>query len=202
MKKLPLILILFIGVFTPLASTALYFLWSPDAHTNIGELLPVQRAPLAAWQVAADDWQGQWLLLTAAELDERGECNEACQQQVCRAHTLRLILPGAYVRLQPLWLVRRGESPSDNMPYPSDCREGTEQTQARVKDINIREGVALIHGELSTLPAGHKSGALYLIDPDKNWAMRFSKELTLYDIRKDVKKLTRLSKGRKFFKDN
>lgn len=208
MKKLPLILIVLIAVVTPLASTAFFYLWTPREQTNIGELLPAHPAPLAEWRAAdgtpttAAHWAGQWLLLTAMPQTDAGGCDAFCQQQLCRIHTLRLILPGAYVRLQPLWLLPRGAlsgSPPDKIFYASDCGEGGEQLQTRVREIDVRAGVATVYGALQTLPAGHTPGAIYLIDPDKNWVLRFAPNLPISAIRKDVSKLMRLSKGRKFF---
>ena len=41
----PLILILAIGILTPLLSTALFFAWRPETQLNAGELLPASTVP-------------------------------------------------------------------------------------------------------------------------------------------------------------
>lgn len=197
-NKLPLLLILFIGVVTPLASTALFFVWRPAEQTNHGEILPPLPPPAArragGEEFSLSQWRGYWVLLAAGG----GDCGEKCRQRLCRMRQLRLMLPGNYLRLRRAWLVTDEQPPPAAMMEKSDCGEVADPAlSARAATTDSLDGVEMLFGEAAGLPPAPRPAAdyLYLLDPSGVWAMRFSPELTPYQIRQDMARLLKLSKG-------
>lgn len=197
--RLPLLLILLIGVLTPLLSTALFYLWRPAQQVNAGEVLPPQ--PLAAVQWRAVDgaafspqqWRGDWVLAAASG----GACDARCRRRLCQMRQLRLMLPGHYLRLRRAWLITDDAAPPAELWQETGCGElDNPQLQAAREDSLA--GVQLLYAPPQTLPPSTASADyLYLIDPAGVWAMRFPPQLGIYDIRRDLRRLLRISKGRK-----
>ena len=191
----PLILILAIGILTPLLSTALFFAWRPETQLNAGELLPASTVP-KHWrnetgQTPATVWRGQWVLLFAGG----GACDENCRKRLCQMRQLRLMLPGHYYRLRRVWLITDDRPPPSSLMQESHCGEAVaEQHDART--VETLDDVEQWFGSVADLPA-KDGGDLYLIDPAGIWVMRFPAEVGLYRIRRDLSRLFRLSKGRK-----
>lgn len=200
--RAPLILILLIGIMTPVGATLLYYFAPPESRVSVGEILPPQQTP-AKWQLA----NGKWTLLLASE----GECGEQCIKRLCQMRQLRLMLPGHYLRVQRAWLRPQSHTPAngnnhkEELPelYAStDCGEERAAEYApSAEEANITAEVLSLTGDLNTLPAPApgkvQSDYLYLSDPAGVLAMRFPPELTAYQIRKDLAKLLKISKGRR-----
>lgn len=200
MKRLPLVLIIAIAVLTPLLSTGFYFWWQPRQTTHLGELLPP--APLATdgWSAAAREaaaaWRGHWVLVSGGG----GGCDAACRQRLCRMRALHLALPGAYQRLRRAWWVSDGQAAAEAILMPSDCGEGGAEVAARAREVDVLDGVDVVLAA-GGLPAGGDEAAIYLLDADGTWVIRFAPTLTIYEMRQDIGKLLKLSKGRKFFRE-
>ncbi|MGI9306829.1 MAG: hypothetical protein ACR2P5_05935 [Gammaproteobacteria bacterium] len=198
MKRLPLILILCAGISAPLAATLLFYFAPPQTATARGEILPPRQTP-APWALDG----GKWTLLFA---DNGGGCGATCQKRLCQMHRLRLMLPGHYLRMQRAWLRPNpqnndaAESDADNIAVSSDCGEARAAVfAAAAKTIKPAKGVLQIRGAAADLPAPAAGLAredyLYLIDPSGVWAMRFAPRLGIYDIRQDLARILKLSKG-------
>ena len=202
----PLWLILAIGVLTPFLSTALFFFWQPDEQVNNGEILPPTAVAGEDWHIAGgnafslDEWRGQWVLLIGGD----GVCDAACQKRLCRIRQMRLLLPGHYLRLRRVWLVTDNTPPPDSLPQAGDCGEVSNVAiRERVRQEDVLLGVDKVFGGVDSLPAGGGRAAtdyIYLIDPAGVWVMRFSPELTPAQIRQDMARLLKLSKGRRLIK--
>lgn len=209
-QKLPLLLILLIGVLTPLLSTALFFFWRPAAQVNIGEVLPPQPLPAAGWRTVGaaagefspQEWRGDWVLLMAGG----AACDDICRRRLCQMRQLRLMLPGNYLRLRRAWLITDEAAPPQEILQETGCGELPAEGGLQAPQEDTLDGVELLHAAAETLPAGAAGGAsgaaaesyLYLVDPTGIWAMRFAPDLGIYQIRKDIKRLLRISKGLKF----
>lgn len=204
-SRLPIILILAIGLCTPIASTLLYFWWTPDSYSNVGTVLtpnpisPTWQRTNAANVAAGDspDWAGKWVILTASG----GACGAACQQNLCQARQLHHMLYGHYFRVQRAWLVTDNTPPPETIRQNNDCGVvDADLLQDHVKSVETLEEVAVVHGAAATLPLGDGAAPddyLFLIDPQGRWAMRFTADTDIYKVRQDIKRLLKLSKGHK-----
>ncbi|MBE8158856.1 MAG: hypothetical protein HAW59_05645 [Betaproteobacteria bacterium] len=191
MKKLPLILMLALGILTPVAATLLFYFAPPQTHTARGEILPHRRAP-EKWNLGGE----KWTLLFAADA-----CGALCKKRLCQMRQLRLMLPGNYFRLQRAWLrppaANNAPALSDITAHPG-CGEARAAAFAgAAKKVNITEGVLQIRGGWADLPPAetlpHES-YLYLIDPSGVFALRFAPATDIYAVRKDLAKLLKISK--------
>ena len=198
-SKAPLVIIVLIAVLTPVLSTLLFFFWQPPQQVNHGELLP-PHAVAADWRDGSGKAfappLGKWTLLAAAD----GDCDAACRRRLCRMRQLRLMLPGSYQRLHRAWLVTDDATPPTTLPQATDCGEvADEAVREQAQTADSLADVQLLYGADSGLPqAATAKHYLYLLNADGVWVMRFSDELSLYEIRDDLKRLLRLSKGRRF----
>lgn len=83
----------------------------------------------------------------------------------------------------------------------SDCGEIKAQTAAikRAAKVDILNGVMIINGDNNHLPKAsdnwQRDDYLYLIDPAGRMAMRFPPTITIYNIRQDLSRLLKLSRG-------
>lgn len=196
----PLLIILFIALSAPLLSTALFYFWRPPQQVNVGELLP-PAALVADWHYADGGswtpaaWRGRWVLLSAGG----GACDADCRRRLCRIRQLRLTLPGHYYRLERAWLITDDLSPPTSLTVSADCGEAANaELRQRAREVDVLAGVDRLIGTAAALPAtAQQEEFLYLLDPAGIWVMRFSPELTLPQIRKDLSRLLKLSKGRK-----
>ena len=194
MRRLPLILIVLIGVMTPLGATLLYYFAPPQTNVAQGEVLPPQTVP-EQWGLNA----GKWTLLYASGEEA---CPPACQKRLCQMRQLRLMLPGHYFRLQRAWLRPDGADKTPLIETSIDCGEArAAEYAADAPAANVSEGVLSVRGDMTDLPSPtpphRRADYLYLIDPDGVIAMRFSPALDAYAIRKDLAKLLKIAKGRR-----
>ena len=197
MKRLSLILIIAIGILTPLVSTLLFYFSPPAKHTAIGEILPLAKTP-AAWKLN----NNKWTLLYA----NNAPCGEQCQKRLCQMRQLRLMLPGYYLKIQRAWLQNQ-PAPLPSITTSNDCGEARAANLAKTaKKVNITDGIIQIIGDIHALPSPAtnftRADYLYLIDPKGNIAMRFNPKLGAYEIRKDLAKLLKIDKGAKRTQNN
>ena len=198
MRRLPLILIVLIGVGAPAASTLLFYFSPPSASASGGELLSPTAAP-ASWNLE----KGKWTLLSASSAD----CADDCRRRLCQMRQARLMLPGAYFRLQRAWLIPPGASAPSSMSAASDCGEARAAAFAEgAPRVDVADGVARVEGDRQDLPAPEEGfrrrDYLYVIDPSGLMMMRFPPTADIYAVRRDLKKLLKLSQVRRSVRQN
>ena len=191
-RNAPLILIVAIGVGAPVLSTAMYFFWSPEARTHYGELLSPPVAVPSDWREvegAPPDWGGKWVLIRAGG----SACGGECLRALCRMRQLRLMMHGDYHRVARAWLLTDDGAPEGGLFATTDCGE-TRAAELRefAAEENVLEGVDLLRGGAEVLSAGW----LYLADPNGLLVMRYPPDADLYKIRKDFRRLLKLSRLR------
>ena len=176
-------LILAVCVVPIIASTALYYLWTPSRYVNHGELLdPVPLAGVAFTRTGGDQFDfnelnGRWVFLS---IDD-GACNDYCEKKLYLMRQIRLTQGKDADRIERVWLVRDGQRPS-------------------VEALTEYEGthaIVLVRNEgLNRFPAdGKRTDYIYLIDPLGNLMMRYPPDADPSRMKKDIAKLLRISSG-------
>ncbi|UCH50346.1 MAG: hypothetical protein JSU95_00670 [Betaproteobacteria bacterium] len=176
-------LILAICVLPVVASTLLYFLWTPTRFVNHGELLePVPLADVSlsrsdGGRFAFSELGGQWAFVSVDD----AACDEHCLKKLYLMRQIRLTQGKNSDRIERVWLVSDG-----NQPAP--------QTLQEYRDMRT---VLLSPSEsLSQFPAENsREEYIYLVDPIGNLMMRFPREVDPSRMKKDVAKLLRISSG-------
>ena len=182
-SKVTLWLILFVCVLPIVASTALYFLWTPARFVNHGELLdPVPLAEVAfsrkdGGSFSFSELDGRWSLVS---IDD-AVCSDYCATKLYLMRQIRLT-QGKYAdRIQRVWLIRDGRQPA---PETMSEYVGTHA-------IALSDQIAL-----ELFPAdGDPGDYIYLVDPVGNLMMRFPPDADPSRIKKDISKLLRVSSG-------
>jgi hypothetical protein len=176
-------LILAICVLPIVASTALYFLWTPTRFVNHGELLePVPLADVSfpvidAVSFSFGQLDGRWALVS---IDD-GACDEYCRRKLYLMRQIRLTQGKYSDRIERVWLIRNGHAPD---PQALDEYEGT-------RAIRLAQD-----GSLALFPAqSARTDYIYLVDPIGNLMMRFSRDVDPSRMKKDLAKLLRISSG-------
>ena len=186
-RNRPLILILLIGAGAPILSTTMYFLWRPDSFTHYGELISPPREIPLEWRDAEQD--GKWALLRAGP----AACGLACRRELCRMRQLRLMMHGDYQRIARGWVLTDSGAPADSLTMTTDCGEARAAgLRERATEADILSGVGLLRGGSGVLAEGW----LYVADPAGLLVMRYPPGADLYKIRKDFRRLLKLSKRR------
>lgn len=198
--KTTLFLILLVAIIPPVAATLLFFYHPPIEQTNHGDLMSPVAMPTEEWQnhdggdFSDEELRGKWVLWQAAA----GACNTHCRRRLCRMRQLRLMLPGNYFRLRRGWLLTDGQEPPNALTQGGDCGEvRAAGLQDVAQTVDVLNGVLLWRGDSKILPAAARppEDYLYLTDPAGRMVMRFPPEVTIYEIRTDLKRLLKLSKG-------
>ncbi len=208
-------MILAIALLAPLSATALFYLRPPQTATHNGEIIQAQTTlPAPSWRKAAGgkpetkQWRGKWALL---QISESPSCESECRRRLCQMRQLRLMLPGNYFRLHRAWLIKEENGDGNdntgdknkNPPPKSIIAENNcgdpRAAKLQTRKVNILQGVEILRGKTTNLPPPKKGlrrkDYIYLTDPAGRLAMRFPPELTPYQIRSDLKRLLKLSKG-------
>ncbi|MDG1462617.1 MAG: hypothetical protein P8R04_03530 [Gammaproteobacteria bacterium] len=179
-KAFLLINFLFFG---PLAIAIIIYAtsgWRPDGSTEKGEFLsPPVTIPDITFQEATDreprkHLRGVWNVVYAGP----GECAELCQSRLVDARQMRLSFGKDAGRVQQVFLVDSG---SIDTSY-----------------------ITLEHPKLQVVTAGnataqlavlknYQPGDLYIVDPIGNVILKYRADITIADIKKDLKKLLKLS---------
>lgn len=191
----PLLLILLIGTGTPLLSTGMYFLWRPASFTHYGELLSPPVPLSAAWRPTAGgrrEWTGKWVLIRTGP----AKCDGECARQLCRMRQLRLMMHGDYHRVGRAWLLTDEGAPPARLSTTTDCGEPRAAAlRARAETADVLAGVELLQGGTDE---ALRPGWLHLADPNGLLVVRYPPGADLYQIRRDFRRLLKLSQRREF----
>jgi hypothetical protein len=159
----------------PLAgSYLLYFLWTPTAFVNYGEL--IGPTPLAELQAGpASQLKGKWVFLMV----DSGRCDDYCQRKLYTMRQVRLTQGKDMERIERAWLVDDGTPPSVST---LDEYKGTQV-------------LAMNPALLGKLPAiSSVRDHVYLVDPLGNVMMRYPRDADPNRIKKDLTRLLRASR--------
>ena len=197
-RNRPVILILLIGVGAPVLSTALFLFWRPDSFTHYGELIsPPVRLP-AEWRAGLER-EDKWILLRAGG----SECDLECRRQLCRMRQLRLMMHGDYPRVSRAWLLTDSGAPPEEMAMTTDCGESrAADLRERAEEVNVASDVELLRDDGKSEGGGSgglealRAGWLHIADPRGFLVMRYPPGSDLYEIRRDFRRLLKLSRRR------
>ena len=176
-------LILAVCVLPIIASTVLYFFWSPTRFVNHGELLePVPLAQVSLNRVDGSQFgfselSGQWAFLSI----DNATCDEHCLRKLYLMRQIRLTQGKNADRIERVWLVRDGKQPAPQI----------------LRDYPGTRTILLSPLEPSPLFAAQEGGEAYifLIDPIGNLMMRFPREVDPSRMKNDIAKLLHVSSG-------
>ena len=201
-RNRPVFWILLIGIGAPVLSTALFFFWRPDSFTHYGELISPPVAIPSEWRRTEGggggdggdggrEWEGKWILLRAGG----SECDGGCRRQLCRMRQLRLMMHGDYHRIARGWLLTDSGVPSAAIAMTTDCGEPRAAAlRQRATEVNVVSEVAFLRGVgVSEIM---RVGWLHIADPRGFVVMRYPPGSDLYEIRKDFRRLLKLSQRR------
>lgn len=170
--------------FGPLAvAMFLYFSgmnWRPEGSTEHGQLLlPPQTIPNIILREATDSnpkkqLRGVWTLVYAGP----GECPEICKQRLTELRQMRLGFGKDMKRLQNVFLSTSGSVDKSYMTVELPQLFAID-TEAASESVSVIE---------NPLP-----GEVYVVDPQGNLMMRFNGDESIENIKKDLKKLLKLS---------
>lgn len=182
-SNLVLWLILGICLLPIVASTLLYFVWTPREFVNYGELVgPVALAETSVEQIdggrfAFAELAGRWVLLS---IDD-GSCDEYCREKLYLMRQIRLTQGKNAPRIERVWFIDGAQKPE---PALLSAHEG-------LHDVVI--GLSPV---LEKFPGGaNRSDYLYVIDPLGNLMMRYPRDADPNRMKKDISRLLRLSSG-------
>ena len=191
-RNAPLIVIVLIGVGAPVLSTAMYFFWSPESRTHYGELLSPPVAVPSDWREvdgSPPEWGGKWVLIRSGV----SACGAGCLRELCRMRQLRLMMHGDYHRVARAWLLTDAGAPAAGLYATTDCGESrAADLREFAAEEDVLAGVDLLRGGSGGLLAGW----LYLADPNGLLVMRYPPDADLYKMRKDFRRLLKLSRLR------
>ena len=108
---------------------------------------------------------------------------------------LRLMMHGDYHRIARGWLLTDSGVPSDAIAMTTDCGESRAAAlRQRATEVNVVSEVAFLRGVgVSEIM---RVGWLHIADPRGFVVMRYPPDSDLYEIRKDFRRLLKLSKRR------
>ena len=165
-----------------IASTALYHLWEPEGFVNNGEL--IEPVPLAGLEVPSidddvflfSDLSGLWSFVSI----DSSECTDACVKKLYLMRQIRLTQGAEKERLERIHF-----SVGNRLQKTlTDEYDGT-------RFISVRDARALdAFGDLT-----EAKDYIYLVDQIGNLMMRFPLTIDPSLMKKDVKKLLKISKA-------
>lgn len=160
-------------------SYALFYWWTPKAHTNYGQLLDPRQLPDVPLQLfdgsafRFSQLKGKWVLLHV----DSGTCEARCRNKMYQLRQVRLTQGKEMQRIERAWLVDDGAKPQPGLVAEY---QGTWL-------VNAKGSAILKHLPTQSLSQDH----IYLVDPLGNLMLRFPKDA---DPGRMVKDLTRLLK--------
>jgi len=159
----------------PLAgSYLLYFLWTPTAYVNYGDLIgPTPLAELHAG--AASELKGKWVFLMV----DSGRCDDYCQRKLYTMRQVRLTQGKDMERIERAWLLDDGISPA------AAALGDYKGTRVLTMDPALR-------GKLPAI--GSVRDHIYLVDPLGNVMMRYPRDADPSRMKKDLARLLRASR--------
>ena len=175
-------IVLTICVMPVIASTALYHFWEPDGFVNNGEL--IEPVPLSGLEIPSieddvflfSDLNGLWSFVSI----DSSECADACVQKLYLMRQIRLTQGAEKDRLERIHFSVGNRLQSTL----TDEYDGT-------RFITVSDARALnAFGDLS-----EAEDYIYLVDQIGNLMMRFPLTIDPSLMKKDVKKLLKISKA-------
>jgi len=171
--------------FAPLAAAIfLYFSglnWAPEAGTEHGVLLlpPATIPDITLAEAAGAEkrkrMRGVWTMLYVGP----GECSGICKQRLTELRQMRLTFGPDINRIQNVFLSTGGSIDKSYMTIE----------HPKLYVIGATTGA-----EAAGLIEDVEPGAVYVVDPQGNIMMRFNADEDIANIRKDLKKLLKLSR--------
>ena len=203
----PLALIILIAVATPALSTWMYFNWRPASFSHYGELLsppipiPTDWREESAAFPAAEEWRGNWVLLFASD----SACGDECRQRLCQMRQLRLMMRADQTRIRRAWLITNDAPSPKALTTTSDCAAPRAAAlRARAKEVDILTNVRLVRPPETAATAPSQPqlqpqlqplmpNRIHIADPNGMLIMRYPPEADPYQIRRDLRRLLKLS---------
>ncbi len=179
-KAFLLINFLFFG---PLAVAILIYAtggWRPDGSTENGEFLwPPATIPDITLQEATDrdprkHLRSIWSVLYAGP----GECAELCKSRLIDARQMRLSFGKDASRIQVVFLVDSGF---------------VDKSYITVEHPRLQVVAAGDATEQLAVLENYQPGEMYIVDPQGNVILKYSPDISVADMKKDLKKLLKLS---------
>jgi len=173
-RQLIMLTVLFLG---PVVLAAAFYFFGTDLRPKgsvaHGELIsPVVTLPVADEQAT---FRGGWTLAVVAN-----ECDTSCAETLVKVRQVRLALGREMERIE------RGLRLTSGRPAADELVQG--QPGLRIVDGSEPE----LLGLAAKFP-GNVDGSLYLIDPLGNLMMRFERDIEPKLLKKDLKRLLKLS---------
>ena len=176
-------IVLTICVLPVIASTALYSFWKPDGFVNSGELI----GPVPIYDLEVSTSQGEMFSFAAlngfwsfVSIDTSG-CDDICEKKLYLMRQIRLTQGAEKDRLERLHFALGDNSLSKNI---LDEHEGTQF-------ISLLDASELaVFGNLEDA-----TNYIYLVDQIGNLMMRFPVTIDPSLMKKDVRKLLKISKA-------
>jgi hypothetical protein len=155
--------------------------WRPPGQTNHGSLIqPVVVLPeapidtLSGESTSPEVLRHHWTLMYV----NPDPCGETCRQEIIKLRQIRLALGAEADRVERVYLAGAEPPPADWL----------ERTQTGLVSAALDDNPALA----AALPA--PDAAIYFVDPLGNLMMRFPADADPEDIKKDLKKLLKISR--------
>ena len=176
-------IVLTICVLPVIASTALYYLWEPDGFVNNGELIePVPIANLETRSIDGEvfsfgELNGYWSFVSI----DQTPCMDICAKKLYLMRQIRLTQGPEKERLERIHFTLGGSHIPDSV---TEDYEGT-----KFIALDNAEDLAAF-GDLSEVV-----NYIFLVDQIGNLMMRFPTTIDPSLMKKDVKKLLKISKA-------
>jgi cytochrome oxidase Cu insertion factor (SCO1/SenC/PrrC family) len=163
------------------ASYLTFYIFTPKAQVNYGELVGTRPLPAATMQLTdgspfgIERLRGKWVLLMA----DGGACSAACTKKLFTMRQLRLAQGREMSRIERVWLISDGATLAGGTVAPF---AGTWLVRAAGSDL------------LKALPADNGiESYLYLADPLGNLVLRYSLDADPTRVIKDITRLLKTS---------
>ncbi len=188
--RLQMLLVLLVCALPVVASYLAYYVIKPQGRSNYSELIEPQRpipadlelTDLQGRRVATTSLHGQWLLVVIAG----GACDAACDRILWLQRQLREALGRDKARVDKLWLIHDGATPSAKT---LDAVRSAEAASV------LRVTPEALFKWLHATPGVAPQTQLYIVDPMGNWMMRSPPNPDPAKLKRDVEKLLRASAG-------
>ena len=154
--------------------------WRPVGSTENGEFLwPLATIPDLTLQPATENkprkhLRSVWSVLYAGP----GECDAICQRRLVDARQMRLSFGKDASRVQLVFLADSGEINTDYVAAEHPALQVVAAADAK---------------EQLTVLQNYQPGDMFIVDPQGNVILKYSQDITITDMKKDLKKLLKLS---------
>ena len=174
LARFNLIAIAAIAALPLVGSYLLYFLWTPTAFINYGEL--VGPTPLVELQTGtAPELKGRWVFLMV----DSGRCDDYCQRKLYVMRQVRLTQGKDMERIERVWLLDDGTAP-------------TASTLEQYKGTRVLLMAPALAAKLPAVSSVRDH--IYLVDPLGNVMMRYPRDADPNRMKKDLARLLRASR--------